>query len=66
VTINVELPRDLTPEQRALFESLKRLEDGTKTPCSVTPLRSRFYVRRSANDEPRNAERRTSNEERMP
>jgi curved DNA-binding protein len=30
VTINVELPRTLTPEQRELFESLKKLEGGTK------------------------------------
>jgi DnaJ-class molecular chaperone len=30
VTINVELPRTLTPEQRALFESLKKLEGSTK------------------------------------
>lgn len=34
VTINVELPRDLTPEQRALFESLRRLEAGTKNPAA--------------------------------
>ena len=30
VTINVELPRDLTPEQRALFEIVEELEGGTK------------------------------------
>jgi curved DNA-binding protein len=30
VTINVELPRDLTPEQRTLFESLQKLEGSTK------------------------------------
>jgi DnaJ-class molecular chaperone len=30
VTIEVELPRMLTPEQRALFEELKKLQGGTK------------------------------------
>ena len=34
VTINVELPRTLTPEQRALFESLRQLETGTKNPAA--------------------------------
>ena len=29
-TVDVQLPRTLTPEQRELFESLKKLEDGTK------------------------------------
>jgi curved DNA-binding protein len=30
VTIDVNLPRTLTPEQRALFESLKKLDGSTK------------------------------------
>jgi DnaJ-class molecular chaperone len=29
-TVDVELPRDLTPEQRTHFEELKKLEKGTK------------------------------------
>ena len=29
-TVDVELPRDLTPEQRAHFEELRKLETGTK------------------------------------
>jgi DnaJ-class molecular chaperone len=29
-TVDVQLPRSLTPEQRALFESLKKLEDPAK------------------------------------
>jgi DnaJ-class molecular chaperone len=29
-TVDVELPRDLPPDQRALFEELRKLETGTK------------------------------------
>ena len=29
VTVDVELPRSLTPEQRAVFEELKKVEGGT-------------------------------------
>ena len=29
-TVDVEMPRDLTPEQRAHFEELKKLDTGTK------------------------------------
>jgi DnaJ-class molecular chaperone len=29
-TVEVELPRSLTSEQRALFETLRKLESGTK------------------------------------
>jgi DnaJ-class molecular chaperone len=28
-TVDVQLPRELTPEQRAHFEALKKLEKGT-------------------------------------
>ena len=29
-TVDVELPRDLTPEQRTHFEELRKLDSGTK------------------------------------
>jgi hypothetical protein len=33
-TVDVELPRELTPEQRSHFEALRRLETGAKTPAA--------------------------------
>ena len=29
-TVDVQLPRDLTPDQKKLFEELRKLETGTK------------------------------------
>ena len=33
-TVDVQLPKELTPEQRTHFEALQKLEAGTKTPAS--------------------------------
>jgi DnaJ-class molecular chaperone len=33
-TVDVQLPRQLTPEQRAHFEALQKLEAGTKSPAA--------------------------------
>jgi DnaJ-class molecular chaperone len=33
-TVDVELPRSLTPEQRTYFEALQKLENGTRNPAA--------------------------------
>src|SRR5438034_11430774 len=38
-TVDVQLPRQLTPEQRKHFEALQKLEAGTKSPAALERVR---------------------------
>ena len=36
-TVDVQLPRELTPEQRTHFEALQKLQNGYEELCRITP-----------------------------